>query len=253
MGAAGGIVDVLNGNWGATSLSAIRAVLEASARVLCGAFGHRPATPVRVSPWGLAPRVVSDRRPHEIRLSARDTYWCQYAYEFSHELCHVLANFDRIRQHRHKWFEEALCELASLFVLHRLSDIFRATPPAEVLSAAAFAPHFATYARRVTDDAEPVSRTELPEWLSKHLPKLEEDPVRRDSNRVVAVALLDSFLRDDSLWRDCGFLNQWDAAADPAFVDHLDSWADCVREHGLVPRTPGLVRATLVRRPRRVS
>ena len=101
------IVTIDNGNWGDTSLSAVGAVLESTASVLCDAFGRAPDAPVQVSPWDRGPTVAWDLRPYRVWISARDTYWCQYAYQFSHELCHILVNFDQVRRHRHKWFEES--------------------------------------------------------------------------------------------------------------------------------------------------
>ncbi len=246
MGSCARLVTVENGNWGATSLSAIGAVLESTTSVLCNAFGRTPDAPVRVSPWERGPQVDWDRRPYRIRMSARDTYWCQYAYQFAHELCHILVNFDRLRHHRHKWFEESICELASLFALHRLSREFQHSPPVEVLGAQRFAPHFATYADEVAHSAHPVSRADLPAWISKNIRHLEERGTDRDLNRVVAIALLDDFLTDTSLWRDCGFLNLWNATADHTFPDHIDSWIDFLRSGGFVPRTPRLVRTLLL-------
>lgn len=243
MGSSDSLVTIENGNWGATDLLAIGALLQSAASVLCDAFGRRPDAPVLVSPWDQPPRVARDKRPYRIWISARDTYWCQYVYQFSHELCHVLVNFDRLRDHRHKWFEESICELSALFVLHRLSGEFRQAPPSEVLGAEEFAPHFATYAEEVALSACPARRPELPVWFSKNIHELEERRVDRDLNRIVAVALLDSFLADRSLWRDCGSLNLWDAAADRTFADHLDSWAACLRAKGVVPKTPPLVRS----------
>ena len=43
----------------------------------------RPAARSPVEPG--AARVY-DQRPYRIRLSAREAYWCQYAYQFAHEL-----------------------------------------------------------------------------------------------------------------------------------------------------------------------
>ena len=143
---AGDGLTIVNGNWGGTSLRAVRAVLESAEAVLCAAFEKCADAPIRVARWSQDPQVFHDRRAYEIRISARDTYWCQYVYQFSHELCHVLVNFDRARGHRHKWFEESLCELAALFVLHRLPEAWKDRPPPEVAGAAEFAPHFRTYA-----------------------------------------------------------------------------------------------------------
>ena len=239
-------ITVANGDWGGTSLRAVRAVLQPAAEVLCDAFGRSPDAPVRVHPGHGAPMVAWDRRPYWVRLSARDTYWSQYVFQFSHELCHILVNFDRVRGHRHKWFEESLCELASLFVLHRLVRRFRRFPPPDVLDARGYAPHFGTYA------AERVARVrlpppgQLPSWLAEHLPRLEDNAEDRSLNLVVATAMLDSFLADDSLWRDCGALNLWDAASDASFPAHLRSWADHLSAMGRTPRTPTLVRSLLL-------
>lgn len=235
-------VEIANGNWGATSLRAAGAVLESAAAVLCGAFDRWPDAPVHVMPGDGSPYVAWDRRPYRIWLSARDTYWCQYAYQFSHKLCHVLVNFDRIRHHRHKWFEESVCELAALFVLIRLSERFRHCPPLEVIGAEEFAPHFATYARSIADSVPAVPRAGLPAWLSGNLAALETHHVDRTLNRTAAVAMLDNFLDDESLWRDCVALNLWDASADASFADHLDSWTTHLLTTKCVARTPRLVR-----------
>ena len=238
MAASGPAVKIANGNWGATSLRAANAVLESAAAVLCDAFGRYPDAPTSVFPGDGPPYVARDRRPYLIWISARDTYWCQYAYQFSHEL----VNFDSIRHHRHKWFEESLCELAALFVLIRLSERFRHCPPPEVFGAAEFAPHFAAYAHSIAGSVPAVPRADLPAWLSRNLPALEEHHAHRDLNRTAAVAMLDSFLEDESLWRDCGALNRWDARVDPSFADHLDSWTAHLLATELAARTPRLLR-----------
>ena len=242
-------VEVTNGDWGGVGLSALRAVLQPAAQILCDAFGRVPEAPVHVYPGSGSPQVAWDRRPYRVRLTARDTYWSQHVYQFSHELCHVLANFDRVREHPHKWFEESLCELASLFVLHRLSGRFRRRPPPEVLEAESYAPHFAGYADQVVERVAGPSRADLPAWVAASLPELEADRYLRHLNRVVAAALLDDFLADDSLWRDCGLLNRWDAGSDASFAAHLESWTRCSSRRGGAGRTPRLVRRLLFEAP----
>ena len=165
-----------------------------------------------------------------MRLSARDTYWCQYVYQFAHELCHVMINFDRHRAHKHRWFSEALCELASLVRLAPPGGGVAEDPPDGVAEAAAFAPNFATYATRV---AERYSRPgDLPRWLADHLPGLEADPYGRDGNGVLAVDPAATVLENPSLWRDCGPLNCWDPYANATFRDYLDAWARHPRPRG---------------------
>ena len=73
---------VENGNWGGTSLRTITAVLTSAADVLLHAFGRSPDAPIQVAWWSQDPRVFDDRRPYQIRLNARDRYWCQFVYQF---------------------------------------------------------------------------------------------------------------------------------------------------------------------------
>lgn len=237
------LLIIENGNWGGTSLRTVHAVLKSAFDVLLDAFGKFPDYPVHVARWSQDPRVFYDYRPYQIRISAHDTYWCQYVYQFSHELCHVMTNFDRHKEHKHKWFEESLCELASLFVLHRLATVWKERPPAEIIDAAEFAPHFRTYADDVGNDIGNVKtdRRDLPQWLTKHIDTLEANPFNRELNRILAVAPLDRFLEDPSLWRDCGWLDHWDPSANATFRDYLDSWAALLHEKDFVARTPDLI------------
>ena len=118
--------------------------------------------------------------------------------------------------------------------------------PPEVAGAAEFAPHFGTYADGVAATEHPVAPADLPAWLAAHVTALEADPCDSGRNRIAATALLGCFLQDPSLWRDCGWLNCWDAAADRSFADHLDAWAAHLAERGLTARTPELVRASFL-------
>ena len=47
-----------------------------------------------------------------IKLSARDTYWNKYAYQFAHEFCHVISKHDNLKENPNNWFHEAICELS---------------------------------------------------------------------------------------------------------------------------------------------
>ena len=234
-------VPIENGNWGGVSLSAVQAVLESAYGVLVQAFNKHPDAPIQVAWWNQGPRAFYDHRPYQIRINARDTYWCQYVYQFSHELCHVMTNFDRHRSHKHKWFEESLCELASLFVLHRLADGWREHPPPGVLEAEGFAPHFRTYAEEIEQGYEQPADGDLRAWLAPKLDSLEGNPVLREGNGTIAIALLDRFLEDPSLWRDCGQLNCWDVAANETFESYLEAWGEHLQAQGTRPGVPALV------------
>ena len=242
---ASALVTVENGNWGATSLRSIEAVLSSAAGVLTDAFGRAPDAPIHVAPWNRDPQVFDDQRPYQIRLSARDRYWSQYVYQFSHELCHVLTNFDRHKGHKHRWFDETLCELASLFVLHRLAELWQERPHVEIVGATAFAPNHRTYAERIAARYPRPSRDHLANWFAVIGPTLEVDPYQRELCGTIAVALLDSFQRDYTLWQDCGHLNHWDPRADTTLGKYLGSWTAHLRQLGIESRLPAAIEELL--------
>ena len=244
-GTAEAAVTVINGNWGLTSLSAIRAVLRSAYGVLVRSFEAAPEAAIHVSSWDRDyPYTVYDKRPYQVFLSARDTYWSQYVYQFSHELCHILTHFDTSKKHRHKWFEESLCELASLHVLRSLATVWKEDPPSDIYGASEFARHHLSYAENVERKTTIPHQSDRPAWLHRNINLLEDDPTRRELNRVVAVSLSGNFRQNPALWRDCGWLNCWDVRKDGTFFEYLNSWTDCLREHGLKqePRAPEVVR-----------
>ena len=156
-------LTVINGNWGLTSLSAIRAVLQSAYGVLVRSFEASPEAAVHVSRWNRdCPFTVYDKRPYQVFLSARDTYWSQYVYQFSHEICHILTHFDRYRTHKHKWFEECLCELASFHVLRSLARVWKEDPPSGVFEASDFARNHQSYAEKVERKAPIPPQSDLP-------------------------------------------------------------------------------------------
>ena len=59
----------------------------------------------------------------------RGTLWSKIAYQLSHELNHVHANFNKQRNHCFKWLEESFCELSSLNTMVRMSEEWTTHPP----------------------------------------------------------------------------------------------------------------------------
>ena len=234
---------VENGNWGATSLRAIHGVVESAYAVLVEAFEKKPEDIIHVTPWNQEyPLVVHDRRPYRMYLSARDTYWSHYAYQFSHELCHILTNFDRAKQHRHEWFEESLCEVSSLFTLHRLAEVWAENPPEGVLKAADFAPYHREYAKYIEAKYDASSGVDIPDLLAQNTRTPGEAPAQSELTDAATLSLLDYFLNDLSLWSECGWLNHWDSGKDATFSDYLDSWSDCLSRNGRENRVPNLAK-----------
>ena len=65
-----------------------------------------------------------------IYLGTKDLSWSQYSYQFSHELWHYIIDTDfPPKNDKFGWFEESLCELASLYTLNKMSITWQTNPP----------------------------------------------------------------------------------------------------------------------------
>lgn len=68
---------------------------------------------------------IDDEKFDKVLLSNTPIeYRPQIMYQFSHEFCHVISDYNRIRstESKNEWFHEALCELASIFVLYSTNE-----------------------------------------------------------------------------------------------------------------------------------
>lgn len=236
--AFGVVIRVEGEGWGSAARDEIETLLQAVADELVDGpspvFDH----PIVVTHGGDAPVALFERGPageHRIRLSARNRAWAQYAYQFGHELCHVMANHtahgDDPRRRRHQWFEEALCEAAGLYVLRRMA--VRWSDDAPYPSWEDYADVLGRYAGRLL--AEP--HRQLPDgqtpadWLRSRLPALSGNPYLRGDNEILANLLLQRFEQAPEHWAALYALNRHDAARVRDVGDYLREWRDHVPRH----------------------
>jgi hypothetical protein len=142
-------------------------------------------------------------------LNTRDTAWCQYAYQFAHELCHIISRHELLRNNQNNWFHEAICELASFFVLRRMADTWLTQAP--VADGPAWAGHLRSYEkerraeyRDKLQTGEKLEGKKLGGWLAKHENTLRDNAIQLDDKRplnaVVAGELLPLFEADPQGW-----------------------------------------------------
>lgn len=162
--------------------------------------------------------------PITVQLTARDRKWSQFAYQFSHEFCHILSNYERLRDNRNQWFHEALCELASVFALRRMAERWPTRPPYP--NWANYSPSLARYADDLLDNENSrlPSDLTLGHWLSAHEEQLRSDPYLRDLNAVVAYHLLPTFEAEPSGWNAVRSLPN----SSGYLMEYLADWYECV-------------------------
>ena len=249
MGGAGqGEIDlrlrVVSSNWGDASSQSIEVLLTDVVSHLTRLFRESPTGIIVVAP---TPTTEDDpitryrpspQSPFTILLSARDDYWCQFVYQFSHELCHVLSDYERLGEGPNGWFHEAICESASVFTLRRMAERWRTCPPYP--GRTDYAESLACYADSYLSREErrlPAGTT-LSDWLLSEEESLRQDRYQRDKNAVLAYTLVPIFESEPAGWNAIRRLPNSSAL----FEDYLREWHSLVEplDRPFVKRILGL-------------
>ncbi len=207
-------IHVIEGGWGSADTDDIRLLLEQAGRLFDGAFGKQARPRIQVRHRFGTPRVLHDASPQGeliIELTARNDRWYQYVYQYSHELCHVLAHFERndwderaVRANQ--WFEESLCETASLYALRRLGA--QGPPGGAGPRPAGAGRQFGAYAQQLLE--QPHRRlsdgSAFSSWYAANRDSLRDEPYQREKNELVAAVLLPLFEGQADAWRSLPFL-----------------------------------------------
>ena len=169
---------------------------------------HSPNHPsrnseIRVWIGNDGPVVAFGGNPHagfDIHLSTNENLWCQITYQFAHELCHVLAQYQP-HQHVNQWFEEVLCETASIYCLDRIAlACANGNPPHPWLNTfqPGGAPYFVAvrdYVANLMNDPARQLMGAIPEWVQKHEPELRINPYLRDRTNIASNFLVTRVLQ----------------------------------------------------------
>lgn len=215
-------------NWGSARANEVLKILNAAHKTMSTAFDR--SFPGNIFIYqeisDESPITLYERAPcgaYKIKLSATDYYWCQYIYQFSHEYCHVRTNYSIFNQRR-KWFEESVCELASLYALKKMSASWKTKPPF---------PHLKDFSESLTDYVSDIMLDpdhQLPEgvnfrdWFKANIRTLERDQYIRNSNTLIALKLLPLFEEHPSLWNSMTYWNTWNNKKDDDIFSCFQSW-----------------------------
>jgi hypothetical protein len=205
----------------------IRAVCDSAAKQLWRHFPEYDLEPFVVTRGKSGPIVLyqrNDAKEIVVRLDTSNTFWSQYAYQFGHEFCHILCRY-RPSDGKNLWFEETLCETASLYVLRGMARDWKKEPPYR---------NWADYRDSLRDYADDVIRKRanvqqiyaggMPAFYEKYTADLRKEPTNRELNGAMAVVLLAMFEEKPERWEAIRWLNQPPAAKDETFAAYLSRW-----------------------------
>jgi len=230
------LIRVLDGAWGSAAPWQIEMLLNAIADEMLQHFPGRRLHPIVVSYSPGGPAVLFQKGPgneYQVMLSARDQNWAEYVYEFSHELVHILANYERHAQpeyRRHQWFEEMLCETVSLYMLKHFALTWSGAPPLPETSG--YAPALQAFTRRALSERHRKlpAGVSFEQWFSKTAARLVSSPYMRKENELIASLFL-PLVEQNSDWRAVAYINAGDPPGGPDFREFLVHWYRSTPRH----------------------
>jgi hypothetical protein len=221
-------LSVMSGDWGGASEQDVWAVAESAAQAFAAGLEPDLTLSIVLATWpGSSPMVLSERTGDAfiVLVTTRGNVWAQLVYQFSHEFCHVLADPTTWRRESEfAWFEESLCEVASLFALRKMAKTWHRTPPYDI-----WQPYYASlWAYWDERDRNPAHVLPLDadfrSWFAERLPELRSNPFHREHNTIIAKQLLPIFELDPTAWRSMRYLHQLPQSNSDTMDDFLQAW-----------------------------
>ena len=227
----------LTEGFGDVQVADLRAVLNSTAESL---WRHCPNTRWEVPGFHVyrsrtTPITLHEHRTDEriaIGLAAEGRHWAQFAFQFAHEFAHALASHAGDWKMRwignhgaNQWFEEALCETASLFALRAMSRTWADQPPYPNWKS--YAPALTKYAEERLAQCATILAADAPfvPWFAGQIESLRKASTQRDKNLVVARQLLPLFETQPAGWESLTALNLTrDRDPGKAFDRHFADW-----------------------------
>ena len=225
-------IRVMPGDWGGADRADVENLLNAVARELWAYFPERSLKPIIVTPAEHHPVAGYAKGPdgeYFVYLSAKGLHWSQYAYQFAHEFAHILSNYDRNGRslvRRNQWFDESLCETASLFTLRRLGTSWLKGDSVPYPHWRPYGAALQTYVKDLLAQPHraPPAKSAFAEWYRGNAEALDQSPYLRERDEVVAGMLLPLFEEYPEAWSTIGYLNLEETDATGSFPQYLANW-----------------------------
>ena len=222
------VIQTENVNWGNVNPLDARAVaLSAGNEVLKNIPGlslekiilknKAPGSPITLFKRG-------DNGEYLISVNIDGLFWAQLSYQFSHELMHVVTNYGNTKSDPNQWFEEAICEAASIQAIKDMSVSWQTNPPYPNFKS--YSANLASYYESlVTENSRYLSSGDSIEaWYLREKNSLRADPGQRNKNEVVGTQLFFFLNAEPERWRAVKYLNIGNFSGNPSLKQYLAEW-----------------------------
>lgn len=204
--------------WGNAKISVLIQLFRSVIDEFNNLVGVSPSEPLFVQRGLLGhPRIERNKNGCVVSLSAKGHFWSKYVYEFAHEYCHYLIGVPmESKKETTFWFEETICNLASLTFLRRMAVCWKAydlelvpnKQEQEVLSLLKTAAPNNEMLLQFHLNENPRIDKLLPDWIESKMPILSQPEYQREMYNQMAVVLFDLFEKNPDLWRVIPYLSR---------------------------------------------
>jgi hypothetical protein len=176
------------------------------------------------------PKIIKNLTFNHIFLDCKNHYWSQYSYQFSHELCHHVIDCNWFNEvDRFGWLEESLCELASIFVLYKMSITWNTSPPYE--NWISYSKQLEIYVNDILIEEKSNIDKSLSSWIIENFEMLSNNRYLRNENRIIAKQLFPIFKENPLLWQTVQFLKSIDISDDTDMKRFFNDWERVLPKH----------------------
>jgi hypothetical protein len=242
----------LGGDWGGSlpgSAQRVIARMRAACLAGIGLVSDRQPERLRVDDHSSGPPAVwlHDNPPRTawviVDIGARD--WSKLAYQFGHELGHVLCNSwwrDARPSLPCQWLEESLVEAFSIRGLGLLAESWERDPP--FAGDAAFGQAIRDYRGNLLRHYA-ADGTGIGTWFRANRSALEHMGGVNVGEGPAIVAVAAALEAEPAQVADLGTLNRWPGRTGVPLEAYFDRWAASCRDLGAPGSLPAWLRATL--------
>ena len=179
-------IEVVRGSWGEVTIPEVQKVLVLTGKQLFPLTEKRNWDSILVKQSGSGPIVLFERGQkgeYIVYLDTHGRYWCQYVFQFAHEMGHIICGYHKENQ-KYLWFEETICEVASLFALQSMSKEWKDSPPFPNLKK--YAEEFNQYAMNRMNKNFFSDPNKFSDWFLQNKDDLVKNPIDRSMNGKMA-------------------------------------------------------------------
>jgi hypothetical protein len=246
----------LGGEWGGSPPSSAALVLTRAREVaLSGVrlLSDRQPDRLRVDDHTSGPPFVwlHNDPPREawivVDIDARD--WCRLAYQFGHELGHVLCNSWQLDAKPHvpcQWLEESMVEAFSIRGLGRLAKSWEEDPP--YAGTNDYGQAIRQYREKVIEGYQQpgglAPGADIAPWFAEMRDTLDRETGLNPMDGPAILAILEMLESDKGCVEDMGAVNRWPEPASPIEA-YLAAWTASCAEIAAPGRLPAQIRSRL--------